>query len=108
MSDEPVAPLDEPEEGLISESEEPDLDMDHDKDVDMDKTVTEDQSYREMIKTVRAYMGWNYILDLEYTVSSRSDNPWTSNRSQPVANMFNLSKINKGCLIAETKMNCIT
>ena len=84
VSDEPVAPLDEPEEGLISESEEPDLDTDHDKDVDMDKTVTEDQSYRETVKTVRAYMGWNYIPDLEYTVSSRADNPWTDNRSQPV------------------------
>ena len=35
-------------------------------------TVTEDQSYQETIKTVRAYMGWNYIPDLEYTVSSGS------------------------------------
>ena len=84
MSDEPVPPLDEPEEGLISESEEPDLDTDHDKEVDMDKTVTEDQSCQETVKTVRAYTGWNYIPDLEYTVSSCSDNPWTGNRSQPV------------------------
>ena len=29
-------------------------------------------------------MGWNYIPEMEYTVSSRFDNPWTGNRSQPV------------------------
>ena len=75
--------MDEPE-GLISESEESDLDTNHNKDLDMDKTVTEDQSYRETVKTVRAYMRWNYISDLKYTVSSHSDNPWTGNQSQPV------------------------
>ena len=48
VSDEPVASLDELEEGLISESEEPDTDQD--KDVDVDKTVTEDQSYGRRLR----------------------------------------------------------
>ena len=44
----------------------------------------QDQSYWETIKTVSTYMGLNYIPDLEYTVSSCSDNPWTGNQAQPV------------------------
>ena len=49
--------MDKPEEGILSDSGDPELDADQDKDLDPEKTVTEDQSYWEIIRTVRAYMG---------------------------------------------------
>ena len=35
---------------------------------------TEDQSYRETVRGVRSYMGWNFIPDLESSATSSSDN----------------------------------
>ena len=65
--------MNEPEEGILSDSEDPELNADQDKDLDPEKTVGEVQSYWETIKTVSTYMDWNYIPDL-----------WTGNQAQPV------------------------
>ena len=40
-----------------------------------DRLYTEDQSYRETVRGVRAYMDWSFIPDREYTAQSRQDNP---------------------------------
>ena len=46
--------------------------------------MSEDQNYRETVRGVRAFMGWTHIQGLEYSPTSRTDNPWTGHRSQPV------------------------
>ena len=51
---------------------------------DQDNIQTEDQSYRETVRGVRSYMGWDFIPDLESSASSSSDNPWAGGRPQPM------------------------
>ena len=38
----------------------------------------EEMSYREMVRSIRAFMGWNFIADfeLEYSDLDKSNNPW--------------------------------
>ena len=77
-----VIPPEQFEEGEVSEPE-PDDQQDSDSS-DKDKVLSEDQNYRETVRGVRAFMGWSHIPDLEYSPTSRTDNPWTGHRSQPV------------------------
>ena len=49
-----------------------------------DRVLSEDQNYRETVRGVRAFLGWTHIPDFEYSPTSRTDNPWTGHRSQPV------------------------
>ena len=73
---------DQIEEGEVSE---PELDDQPDSDTrEEDKVLSEDQNYRETVRGVRAFMGWTHIPDLEYSPTSRTDNPWVGHRSQPV------------------------
>ena len=46
--------------------------------------LSEDQNYRETVRGVRAFMGWTHIPDLEYSPTSRADNPWIGYYSQSV------------------------
>ena len=73
---------DQVEEGEVSELE---LDDHQDSDSgEKDKVLIEDQNYHETVRGVRAFMGWTHIPDLEYSPTSRADNPWIGHRSQPV------------------------
>ena len=75
-------PPEQAEEGELSDPEMEDhLDSDSG---DKDRIISEDQNYRETVRGVRAFMGWTHIPDLEYSPTSRTDNPWTGHRSQPV------------------------
>ena len=75
-----VSPPTQFEEGELSELEDqPDQDN-----VESDRAMSEDQNYRETVRGVRAFMGWSHIPDLEFSPSSRADNPWVGHRSQPV------------------------
>ena len=65
------------EEGEVSEPEDQ-------PDVDTRDSDSEDQNYQETVRSVRAFMGWNHIPDLEYSLASRTDNPWVGHRSRPV------------------------
>ena len=68
------------EEGKVSDPEEqPDFEAG-----DSDKVLSEEQNYRETVRGVRAFMGWTHIPDLEYSPSSKPDNPWVGHRAQPV------------------------
>ena len=68
------------EEGELSEIEDqPELDTG-----DSDRAISDNQNYRETVRGVRAFMGWNHIPDLEYSPASRTDNPWVGHRSQSV------------------------
>ena len=49
-----------------------------------ESSVSEDQSYREIIRGIRAYMNWNFVPDLELSGATSKDNPFTGTRSQPV------------------------
>ena len=73
-------PPDPTEEGEVSDQDENPDDFIQDS----DKVLSEDQNYRETVRGVRAFMGWTHIPDLEYSPSSRSDNPWVGHRAQPV------------------------
>ena len=46
--------------------------------------MSEDQSWREIIRGIKAYMNWNFVLDVELPGATSNDNPFTGNRSQPV------------------------
>ena len=73
---------DQIEEGEVS-GPKPEDQQDSDSG-DKDRVLSEDQNYRETVRGVRAFMGWTHIQDLEYSPTSRTDNPWTGHRSQPV------------------------
>ena len=65
------------EEGELS-------DPDQDPNSDPDQILSEEQNYRETLRGVRSYMGWNQIPDIESTASTGEDNPFAGPRSQPV------------------------
>ena len=65
------------EEGELSDS-------DQDPSTDPDQTLSEEQTYRETLRGIRSYMGWNQIPDIESTTSTGDDNPFAGPRSQPV------------------------
>ena len=68
------------EEGELSDPEDqPDVDAG-----DSDRVLSEEQNHRETVRGVTAFMGWTHIPDLEYSPSSRTDNPWVGHRAQPV------------------------
>ena len=79
MSAQNISPTDQTEEGELSELEDQ-LEQDN-SDSDC---VSEDQNYHETVRGVCAFMGWSHIPDLEYSPTSRADNPWIGHRSQPV------------------------
>ena len=65
------------EEGEVSDPEDqPDVEAG-----DSDRVLSEEQNYRETVRSVRAFMGWTHIPDLEYSPASRTDNPWVGNRA---------------------------
>ena len=80
MSARNISPPDQTEEGELSELE----DHTEQDNNDGDRAMNEDQNYRETVRGVRAFMGWSHIPDLEYSPTSRADNPWIDHRSQPV------------------------
>ena len=65
------------EEGELS-------DPDQDPTSDPDRILSEEQNYRETLRGIRSYMGWNQIPDIESTASTGDDNPFAGPRSQPV------------------------
>ena len=54
------------EEGELS-------DPDQDPSTDPDQTLSEDQTYRETLRGIRSYMGWNQIPDIESTTATGED-----------------------------------
>ena len=55
----------EPDEGELSDSGEK-------------KEVTEDMNYRETVRSVRSFMGWNHIpvFEVDFGEPNKSNNPW--------------------------------
>ena len=75
-----ISPPEQVDEGELSElDDQPEQDSN-----DTDCAISEDQNYRETVRGVRAFMGWSHIPDLEYSATTRADNPWIGHRSQPV------------------------
>ena len=67
-----ITPPDQVEEGELSELEDqPEQDIN-----DSNHAISEDQNYRETVRGVHAFMGWSHIPDLEYSPTTRADNPW--------------------------------
>ena len=64
------------EEGELS-------DPDQDPSTDPDQILSEEQTYRETLRGIRSYMGWNQIPDVESTTATGDDNPFAGPRSQP-------------------------
>ena len=58
------------EEGEVSELEDQ-LEL---HSADSDRAISEDQNYRETVRGVHAFMGWNHILDFEYSLATRAGN----------------------------------
>ena len=58
-----------PEEGELSEDQEANL-SDH------DQSLSEEQSYRETMRGIRSYMGWNHIPDIDSGATTSEDNPF--------------------------------
>ena len=58
-----------PEEGELSEDQEGNL-SDH------DQSLSEEQSYRETMRGIRSYMGWNHIPDVDSSATTSGDNPF--------------------------------
>ena len=65
-SDQPLLDI-FPEEGELSEDQEANL-SDH------DQSLSEEQSYRETMRGIRSYMGWNHIPDNDSGATTSEDN----------------------------------
>ena len=78
LTDPRVLPV-SPDEPLFEAHTSPDLDS---EDGELSESETdkpeEEMSYREMVRSIRAFMGWNFIPDfeLEYSDPDKSNNPW--------------------------------
>ena len=55
----------EPDEGELSDTGEK-------------QEVTEDMNYRETVRSVRSFMGWNHIpvFEADFSEPDKSNNPW--------------------------------
>ena len=58
-----------PEEGELSEDQEANLS-------DRDQSLSEEQSYRETMRGIQSYMGWNHIPDIDSGATTPEDNPF--------------------------------
>ena len=71
-------PAGQAEEGELS-------DLDQDVTVtNTNQTSTEEQNYREIMRSVHSYMGWTHIPDIDSAASSAEDNPFAAPEHQPV------------------------
>ena len=50
---------------------------------DVDQPPSEEQTYRETMRGIRAYMNWNHIPDMDTTLASSEDNPFAAPKIQP-------------------------
>ena len=50
---------------------------------DVDQPPSDEQTYRETMRGIRAYMNWNHIPDMDTTLASSEDNPFAAPKIQP-------------------------
>ena len=50
---------------------------------DVDQVPSEEQTYRETMRGIRASMNWNHIPDMDTTLASSEDNPFAAPKIQP-------------------------
>ena len=50
--------------------------------LDVDQELSAEQTYREMIRGVRSFMGWNQVPEFDSASSSQDDNPFAGTRQQ--------------------------
>ena len=50
---------------------------------DVDQAQSDEQTYRETMRGIRAYMNWNNIPDMDTTQASAEDNPFAAPKIQP-------------------------
>ena len=58
-----------PEEGELSDDQEANLS-------DQEQSLSEEQSYRETMRGIRSFMGWNHIPDTDSGATTSEDNPF--------------------------------
>ena len=63
------------EEGELSDDQDVTL-------TDTDQSVSEEQTYRETMRGIRSYMGWNHIPDMDTSTSNSDDNPFAGHKVQ--------------------------
>ena len=49
-----------------------------------DQALSEEQSYRETVRGIRSFMGWNHTPDIDNASSSTDDNPFAESKQQPL------------------------
>ena len=78
LSDQPDLSLDE--EGELAEalSQGPD----HEEFTDTDQELSAEQTYRETLRGVRLFMGWDQVPEFDSSSSAQDDNPFAGARSQ--------------------------
>ena len=69
-------------EHIIEDEEfsDPDNDIPN---ADTDQALSEEQSYRETVRGIRSFMGWNHVPDIDNTSSATDDNPFATSTQQP-------------------------
>ena len=63
------------EEGEISDEQEVTI-------TDPDRSLSEEQSYRETMRGIWSYIGWNHIPDIDSTATTLDDNPFVGPKLQ--------------------------
>ena len=74
ISDRPPVDL-FPEEGELSDEHDVSF-------TDPDQSLSEEQSYRETMRGIRSYMGWNHIPDMDSGTKSSDNNPFAGPKMQ--------------------------
>ena len=79
LSDHPSPSLDE--EGALSDIQS--TGPDQEELFDVDQELSAEQTYRETLRGVRSFMGWNQISEFDSSSSAQDDNPFAGTKSQP-------------------------
>ena len=70
-----------PEEGELSDEHDVSF-------TDPDQSLSEEQSYRETMRGIRSYMGWNHIPDMDSGTKSSDDNPFAGLKMQTPGKIY--------------------
>ena len=74
------------EEGEVSDLES--AGPDHEELVDVDQELSAEQTYRETICCVRAFMGWSQVPKFDSASSSLDDNPFATSRTPHTSKFY--------------------
>ena len=77
----------------------------HDNLLDVDQELSAEQTYRETLRGVRSFMGWNQVPEFDSSSPSQDDNPFAGTRPQQPGKVSVKVPVDKWLCIKFEKLN---